>query len=98
MEENNDILTLVDEESVEHQFEVEAIMEVDEAKYAVLVPLDEKYLYADEAVVMRFGTDESGEEILFDVENDEEWEKVADAYVALVESADSEDMEEAVKN
>ena len=71
-------ITLLDEEGAEHEFEVEAFLEVDEEKYAVLIPLAEEF--EDEAVIMRFGVDETGEEVLFDIESDEEWERVADAY------------------
>lgn len=74
----SETITLIDESGVEHEFEVEAFLDVDEEKYAVLIPLAEEY--ADEAVIMRFGVDENGEDVLFDIESDEEWERVADAY------------------
>lgn len=74
----SETITLIDENGVEHEFEVEAFLDVDEEKYAVLIPLAEEY--ADEAVIMRFGVDENGEDVLFDIESDEEWERVADAY------------------
>ena len=74
----SDMITLIDEEGVEHEFEVEAFLEVDEEKYAVLIPQSDEYM--NEAVIMRFGFDDDGEEVLFDIESDEEWERVADAY------------------
>lgn len=74
----SDMITLIDEEGVEHEFEVEAFLEVDDEKYAVLIPQSDEYV--DEAVIMRFGLDDNGEEVLFDIESDEEWERVADAY------------------
>ena len=83
----NETITLIDEEGVEHDFEVEAFLDVEDEKYAVLIPVAEEY--ADEAVIMRFGLDDNGEEVLFDIESDEEWERVADAYGNFVD--DDED-------
>lgn len=79
----SDNITLIDEEGVEHEFEVEAFLDVDDQKYAVLVPQSDEHI--DEAVILRFGVDEEGEEVLFDIEDDEEWKKVADAYEAFAE-------------
>ena len=81
----SDFITLVDEEGMEHEFEVEAIFDVEENKYAVLIPMDEEYADSNEAVIMRFGLDEDGEEVLFDIESDEEWDKVADAYDDIID-------------
>lgn len=88
MVEPNDVemmetITLIDEEGTEHEFEVEAFLEVDEEKYAVLIPIAEEF--QDEAVIMRFGLDEAGEEVLYDIESDDEWEKVVDAYDEFAE-------------
>ena len=66
----SDMITLIDEDDVEHEFAVEAFLDVDGNRYAVLVPQSEEFV--DEAVIMRFGEDESGEEVLFDIEDDEE--------------------------
>lgn len=84
----NDTIVLIDEAGVEHEFEVEAFLDVDEQRYAILVPQSEEF--EDEAVIMRFGQDEDGEEVLFDIEDDEEWEKVADAYDAFLETEDDD--------
>lgn len=84
----SDTITLIDEAGVEHEFEVEAFLDVDEERYAVLVPQSEEF--EDEAVIMRFGKDEDGEEVLFDIEDDEEWEKVADAYDEFIEEEDED--------
>jgi uncharacterized protein YrzB (UPF0473 family) len=90
----SDFITLVDEEGKEHEFEVEAILEVEESKYAVLVPMDEEYADSNEAVIMRFGLDEDGEEVLYDIESDEEWDKVADAYDDIVDELEDVDYDE----
>ncbi|MCL2496757.1 MAG: DUF1292 domain-containing protein, partial [Clostridiales bacterium] len=72
----------------------EAILEVDEEKYAVLIPMDDDYIDSNEAVIMRFGTDENGEEVLFDIESDEEWDNVADAYDEIIGDIDTEEIDE----
>lgn len=84
----NETLILIDEDGVEHEFEVEAFLEVDDERYAVLIPISEDY--EDEAVIMRFGKDENGEEVLFDIESDEEWERVADVYEGYSDGSDSD--------
>ena len=81
----NEYITLMDEDNVEHQFELEAILDVGDHKYAVLIPLSEEYSESEEAIIMRFDTDEEGEEILYDIESDEEWDKVAEAYDNMIE-------------
>ena len=90
----SDFITLMDEEGKEHEFEVEAILDIEDNKYAVLIPLDEEYADSNEAVIMRFGLDEEGEEVLYDIESDEEWEKVADAYDDIVDEDEDEGEEE----
>jgi len=91
-EAQNEILSLVDEDGAEHDFEVLDIIEVDEEKYAILLPLNEEYADGNEAVIMKIGEDENGEEILSDIESDEEWEKIADAYDEMIGEDDEEDL------
>jgi uncharacterized protein YrzB (UPF0473 family) len=80
-------VVLMDEEGVEHEFEVLDILEVDGAEYAILFPVEEgdNEDEADEAIILKIGVDENGEEILYEIEDDEEWEKVADAYDSMLE-------------
>ena len=80
-EERDNILELIDEDGVEHDFEVLDIFELEENSYAVLLPLDDpEFADSDDAVIMRVDTDENGEDVLCDIEDDEEWEKVVDYY------------------
>ena len=46
----SDMITLIDEDDVEHEFAVEAFLDVDGNRYAVLVPQSEEFV--DEAVIM----------------------------------------------
>ncbi|NLT96202.1 MAG: DUF1292 domain-containing protein [Clostridia bacterium] len=80
-----EIVTLVDEDGQEHDFAFVDSIEVDGEQYAILSPIDEEE-ESDEAIILKIGKDENGEDILFDIEDDEEWEKVADAWQELIES------------
>ena len=78
-EELDDVLILVDEEEQEHPFQMIDMVEVDGNQYAVLVPLEEGS-DEDEAIILKIVLDENGEEVLYDIEDDEEWEKVVDIW------------------
>lgn len=91
------VLVLVDDEGVEHEFELLAEMEIENQNYRVLIPLDEEddeqcecgceECEEDaEVVILKVILDEEGNEFLSDIEDDEEWEKVADAWQELVDS------------
>ena len=73
---------MVDEDGTEREFEVLEIMEVDEQEYVVIAP-PEGEEDEDEALVFRLEVDpKTNEELLVDIEDDDEWEKVAAAYMA----------------
>ncbi|MDD2620119.1 MAG: DUF1292 domain-containing protein [Syntrophomonadaceae bacterium] len=87
------VLVLVDEEGTEHQFELLAELEIEDEKYRVLVPMDvdvneDDEDYDAEVVILKVVLDEEGTEFLSDIEDDEEWEMVADAWQELVDSED----------
>jgi uncharacterized protein YrzB (UPF0473 family) len=79
--EQDEIITLVDEEGAEHDFTVVDIINVDESEYAILLPVEEEN---DEAIILKFTHDEEGNELLVDIEDDDEWEKVADAWEEML--------------
>ncbi|MDD3268721.1 MAG: DUF1292 domain-containing protein [Syntrophomonadaceae bacterium] len=87
------VLVLVDEEGTEHQFELLAELEIEDEKYRVLVPMDVE-LNEDtedfdvEVVILKVVLDEEGNEFLSDIEDDQEWEMVADAWQELVDNED----------
>lgn len=83
MAEPDEIVTLVDEEGEEHDFTLIEIIEVDGAEYAILLPADED---DNEAIILRLTKDEEGNDLLVDIEDDDEWEKVADAYEEMIEA------------
>ncbi|HNX27866.1 MAG TPA: DUF1292 domain-containing protein [Syntrophomonadaceae bacterium] len=85
------ILILVDEEGEEHEFELLAELEIDDEKYRVLIPLTDEENEEEEeveVVILKVVVDEEGNEFLSDIEDDDEWEKVADAWQELAESED----------
>ncbi|TEB17630.1 hypothetical protein Psfp_00502 [Pelotomaculum sp. FP] len=81
MTEQEEVITLVDEEGAEHDFTVVDIINVDGSEYAILLPVEEEN---DEAIILKFTHDDEGNELLVDIEDDEEWEKVADAWEEML--------------
>jgi len=76
------------------------ILMVEGNKYAVLLSLEEEECLEDEkdeedeedegeAVILKYVFDESGKEILADIEDDEEWEKVANAWEEMLSQENS---------
>lgn len=88
MAEQDEVITLIDEDGQEHDFNVIDVIEVEGSEYAILLPVEED---SDEAVILKFAKDDDGNEILVDIESDEEWEKVADAWEELVMAEEGED-------
>lgn len=85
-EHEEEVLTLIDEDGEEQDFAILDIVELEGSRYAILLPLDEEGDEDDEgeAIILKFGKDDQGNEILMDVEDDEEWERVADAWEEMV--------------
>lgn len=76
--ENEELFTLTDEEGNESQFALLGELEIDGNLYIALIPADNAD--ADEYVVLKVTVDENGEEILVTIDDDDEFEKVADAF------------------
>ncbi len=101
-EEEYPVLVLVDEEGVEMEFELIAELDIQDNKYRVLLPLDEFFFEdeAEEeeednsdgevegggVVIFKVMYDEEGNEFLADIDDDEEWEMVADVWQELTEN------------
>ncbi len=77
----DEVLTLVDENGEERDFTVIDVIEIEGTEYAILLPVDDD---SDEAIILRFEKDAEGNELLVDIEDDEEWEKVADAWEEMI--------------
>lgn len=70
-----DWIVLVDEDGQEYRYSMERAIEVEDKKYVILIPEIQESEHDEEAHVFRLETDEKGEEILVDVE-DEELDKI----------------------
>ena len=81
--EEDEVIVLTDDEGKEHEFNLIDTITVNDKEYAILQPAEE-----EEAIILRFGIDDEGNEVLFDIEEDEEWEKVADAWQEMAEEDD----------
>ncbi|HYM91719.1 MAG TPA: DUF1292 domain-containing protein [bacterium] len=77
---DEDVVTLLDEDGVEHEFSVVDVLEVDQRRYAILQPMvgGEE---AEAAVIFRMEDD-----TLVTIEDDAEFERVRQAF----EAADTE--------
>jgi uncharacterized protein YrzB (UPF0473 family) len=93
-----DLYTLVDEEGNEKLFELIDVIEEDGQVYFALIPHIEnpaELLDGEvELVVLCAKNDEDGNEILEPIESDEEYERIAELFIArLDEDAEDEDGE-----
>ena len=81
---NPDIVSLIDDEGKEYNFEVLDAIETDEARYLALLPVydDPQAILDDsgELVIVKVGED-NGEEFFYEIEDDDEYETIADAFV-----------------
>ncbi|MFW5999338.1 MAG: DUF1292 domain-containing protein [Halanaerobiaceae bacterium] len=92
MEEENEGTFWIDEETEElvisesgeeeHRFYVENELDVDEYRYLVLVPSEEGKGEENEALILKV-VEEGDEEVLTVIEDDEEFEKVKEAYFQM---------------
>ena len=78
----DNIISLVDENGIESEFEVILTLEANDKEYAILMPVDDEE--ADEALVFRIDQDEEGE-MLVPLEDDKEYEIVVDVYNTLMD-------------
>ena len=78
----DNIISLLDENGVESQFEVKLTLEADNKEYAILMPVEDEE--AEEALVFRIDQDEEGE-MLVPLEDDQEYQIVVDVYNTLMD-------------
>ena len=90
MEQNDraekDVISLLDEEGKEHEFEIVDALELDDRQYLALVPLYDESQAAE-------ALEDSGELVILRVSDEEEYTRVADLFMARLE--DYFDFEEA---
>ena len=81
----NDIIKLTDDDGKEYSFEVLDAIETDAGRYVALMPCvnDPKDFLDDsgELVIAEVKEDENGEEYFSDIEDDDEYDTVADLFI-----------------
>ena len=79
-----DLIELIDDEGNKYNFEVLDAIENDEARYLALLPLhsDPQAMLDDsgELVIVKVA-EENGEEFFTEIEDDDEYDTIADAFV-----------------
>ena len=85
---NPDLITLQDDDGKEYSFEVLDAIETDMGRYLALLPTfdDPQKMLDDsgELVIVKVG-EEDGEEFFYEIEDDDEYETIADAFVDRLE-------------
>ncbi len=86
---NPDIVTLCDDEGKEYTFEVLDAIETDTGRYLAMLPIydDPKKMLDDsgELVIVKV-EEENGEDYYSEIEDDDEYETIADAFVDRLEN------------
>jgi len=87
-------LSLDDDSEVECQ--ILTIFDLEDQNYIVLLPLDEngEDNEEDEVFIYRYFEDEEGNPSLENIDNDEEYEAVADRFDELLDEAEWEELED----
>lgn len=83
---DRDIISLVDEDGVEREFEIVDCAEMDEHEYMALEPVyddpTESLEAASELVILRIAedSDEEGDQYMEAIEDDEEYNRIAEIF------------------
>lgn len=80
MEENTDTVVLKDEEGNEIEFEIITKFDIEENEYLIVASMQES---ETDAIALKILKDSEGNDILVTVDDDEEFEIVAEAYSAI---------------
>jgi len=80
VEENTDTVVLKDEEGNEIEFEIITKFDIEENEYLIVASMQES---ETDAIALKILKDSEGNDILVTVDDDEEFEIVAEAYSAI---------------
>ena len=76
-----EIYTLTDENDNEYHFALLGTLEHEGAVYKALIPVNEDgEEESSEYVILKLGTDENGDDILETIEDDDEFDRIADIF------------------
>ena len=84
----NSLVTVLDDEGNEHQFELLDAIETDEGRYVALLPIyteAEAALEDDGELVILEVVNDNGDDLLVPIEDDEVFENIADAFQERLE-------------
>ena len=93
-EEQIERFTLTDEEGNEIEFELIGSGEVDGVMYYAMIPAeeaDDENRDTFEYVILKSEVDENGDESLFTIDDDEEFDRVADFFDDMFSTVDFDD-------
>ena len=79
----NDLVTVVDDEGKQHQFEGLDAIETDTGRYVALVPVYDNpadLIEDDGELVILTVKEENGEDLLLPIEDDDEFEEIAEIF------------------
>ncbi len=85
---DDEVIVLEDEDGTEHSFVLGEVLTVEGRDYAVLLPIEEDL---EEGVIFRIDGEDGNEMVLADIESDEEWQKVVDAYNEMLDEEEGDD-------
>ena len=91
--EDDDTMTLIFDDGAEIECAVIAVFPVGERNYIALLPFEDQGVDEDEVYIYRFIAAENAEDVqLEDIETDEEWEIVSDAFDELLDSEEFDEL------
>lgn len=79
----NDLVTVVDDEGNQHQFEILDAIETEDGRYVALVPVYDNpadLVNDDGELVILTVKEENGEDLLLPIEDDDEFEEIAQIF------------------
>ena len=94
---DDEIFILIDDEGKETEFALLGSVTLDDQLYLALVPAEESENPDDSYVILKPETDDKGEEVLSTIEDDDEFERVAEIFDDQLfgdEEEDDEDSDE----
>lgn len=81
MKNDMETIVLLDEEGKEIEFEVVTKLDIEDSEYVIVAPIDGDQ--AEEAIALKIIKDEDGNDVLVTVEDENEFEMIAEAYETL---------------
>ena len=76
----DDIFTRTDEDGEEKRFQLLGSCEVDGSEYLALIPIDDEDVSNEEYVILKREIDDDGEDILVTIDDDDEFDRIADIF------------------